>query len=202
MKNKKSTIIAIAITVPAAILLGYGAYLWLRPLPTPPGQNATPKERLEFMASKDFKRLPISEQRKFLTENRPQRGARPEGERTQLTEEQRHQLRDNTREAREQMMNERLKNFFAMSEAERKAELQRMQKEMAERRQEMEKRRQAEAANGTAPTENRQRPTGDPQERIKERLANSTAENRALRTAMMKEMRRAGIQPSGRPPRS
>lgn len=195
----KRKIIAITAIIPAVILLGYGAYLWLRPLPALPDQSATAKERIEFMASKDFKRLPISTQRKFMSENRPHRNAQPDGERIQLSEDQRRQLRENTREVREQMMNERLKEFFAKSEAERKAELQKMQKGMAERRQEMEKRRQAATTNGTAAASPPRR-TGDPQERTKNRLDNTSAENRALRNAMRKEMRRAGIQP-GRPPR-
>ncbi len=197
MKKKIMLTVGIVLGIAA---LGYGGYLVVRPAPKAPGESATAKERMEFMASADFKRLPVEEQRKLMTHNRPNPGE--QRERVQLTDEQRKQLNENTRELRNEMMKQRLKDYFAKSEKERLAELKKMQQQMATRQKEMEQRRQLADQNGTATQERKPPQGGDRELRLRERLDNSDPETRALRTAMMKEMRRAGIQPPQRPPRS
>lgn len=181
--------------VTLALAIGYGIFLIFQPAPKIPSAESTVQQRVEFMASSDFNRLPEDVRRKYLAENRQRWGS---GERPVLTEPQQQRIQENTRDLREQMMKEQLLAYFAKTPEERRTFSKEQQKRMEERRKQMDQNRPVNS-NSSATTNNppnaEQRTqswrNSDPQQRAKNRLDNSSPETRALRSAMFKDMRRA-----------
>jgi len=194
-KNKSLKIIGAVLVV---LAVSYGAYLIFRSAPKLPKEGATVQQRVEFMASSGFKRLPEDVQRKYLSENRQRWGGG--GERPVLTESQRQNLQENTQDLREKMMKEHLLAYFAKTPEERRAFIKERQEGMEKRRVEIARNRSANQSSssaspsGSANTERSSRSAWrnrTPEQRAKSRLDNSSPETRALRSAMFKDMRRA-----------
>lgn len=200
MKSNKKMIFKVVGGVAFALAIGYGAFLIFRPAPKIPSAESTVQQRVEFMASSDFNRLPEDVRRKYLAENRQRWGS---GERPVLTEPQRQQIQENTRGLREKMEKERLLAYFAKTPEERRAFSKEQQKRMEEMRKQMAQNRptsqndstvsNSSTASNSSPNTGQQaqsRRNSDPQQRVKRRLDNSSPETRALRSAMFKDMRR------------
>lgn len=190
----------------AALLVGGVALAYAYPWPWYNPHMAKVAELRDFLASEEGKALSREERR----DKRQEMGAALE----QLTPEQRDQLFPDRAERRKQM-EERLKKFFDLKTPEEKnAHLDEDIQRMEEMRQRFEQMRAQNAQNAPPPGgpppgadagqgggpgfQGRSR---DPDQRFRQRLDNSTPEQRAMRTAyreaMIQRRQQLGLPPMG-----
>jgi len=198
----------------AALLAGAGLAVWgVRaggaPAPPPEPGAQSPRQVREYLASKDFAAQPVRARRDYLERALASGTSGGRGRRLfrgadDLTEEQRHRLRENVgplmRERMQQMMERRLDDYFALPPAERTAYLDRMIDEMADRRA----RRPPPTArsrpepSSESPRPPRRRGRGFAPERMKRHIEKTPPEVRARRMefhkAMRKRMEERGIR--------
>ncbi len=211
--NRNRWIVMTAAT--AAILGGAGALIawgpWAAPAAPDPNEQS-PQEIVEYMASREFGRLPAEARSQYMQQARDVRrrqGDPGRAHRAELSDSQRRQLRENMRSTMRAHMEQRLDEYFGLPPEERTAYLDRMIDRMQQHRERPDRPRpdadrsgRSEGGDGDRRQGRRRGPTP---ERLKRRLEHSTPEMRAkfveFRKALRKRMEERGIEPGGRGPR-
>lgn len=213
--NRNRWIVMTAAT--AAVLGGAGALVawgpWRAPRPPDPNDQS-PQEIVEYMASKEFGRLPVEARSQYMSRARDARrrqGDRGRVRRDELSDQQRRRLRENMHSTLRAHMEQRLNEYFELPPGEQTAYLDRMIDRMYQRRERRDRdggRADAGRAgrrDGDSDRHRRGGRRGPTPERLKRRLEHSTPEMRAkfveFRKALRRRMEERGIEPGRRGPR-
>lgn len=180
----------------------------------PRPKSDKPEDIAKFVASDGFKKLSDDEQKAYMRQMRPPRGANREDMRKRmdsLTEAERQAMFRNMHELRERERIAELKKYFALSKAEREKYLDEKIAEEDRRFAEFEKRmaqHRAQAAQNAKNGEQPQRPPRPSEAQraafMKERIETTPPEVRAARQQFHKDMqarRKATGKERKRPPR-
>ncbi|MCF7853230.1 MAG: hypothetical protein K9N51_00410 [Candidatus Pacebacteria bacterium] len=130
---KRKTIGGLAVLFALVVTGALGWWLIGGPPTRPPSPTeADPGAVTKYLASEDFGRLTAEQKRDYLSQVRAQADNPPGSARgarqylRELTDEQRQQLRNNMREVRGAMMQERMDDYFSLPKEERVAYLDTM----------------------------------------------------------------------------
>ncbi|MCX6985927.1 MAG: hypothetical protein NT118_14430, partial [Lentisphaerae bacterium] len=157
----------------------------------PDPDKMTDEQAVKYVISKDFTKLPETEKIKYMDKMRAKRGDEkgPPPQIANLTQAERQTMMKNMRPFMEKKMKEDMKKFFAMSQSEQEAEMDR-------RIEEMEARRKNDNVGGPPP--------GGPGRDPRGMFEGSDSTTRAQMSKMMKMMRARmqakGISGPGGPP--
>lgn len=204
-KQKKNIIITCVVCAVIAGLAVAGALIF-KSKPKPPDVTPTNATNVvKFIASDQFAKLDDSQKKEYLDKMRDNPDMRNAmfSQNSNLTEEQRQNLRKNMGGVFRKQMKERMNKYFALKTPEEKNKmLDEMIDEMQKMRSEMEKHRQA-AGNNSRP---QGPPPGGPREgRMRARMENSSPQDRAQMMQFMSDMmaraKARGIQMPGPPGR-
>lgn len=152
-------------------------------------------EVARYMASPQFASLPSPEKMKFSAQLRQREGNPWQIMRnTELSEDERAQLRTNMGNLRQEQMVQRAKKLIAMTPEERSKEYDRMAEEMKKRMQQNGGQRRPQRANNPG-GENQNRAAnpqrgGDRTQRMQRRYEGTDSDTRAMMAEMRAEMRK------------
>lgn len=116
-----------------------GYYLWPEPAPKPPPpvQTATTQEAREYLASEDFKRLPLEQRSEWMEQARGRMAQMDDEERRNLwqntDEETRRRIGENMREMMMERMTRDVETYHSLPVSEREAFLDKKIDEMESR---------------------------------------------------------------------
>lgn len=212
--KKKNLVIAFSMGgLSLAALIGLCAWMFSSPSTAPDPSAQTPEEKVEFMASSEFKSLPDSEKKEYFEKLRKEGGMREMMRQSRtLPDESRERLRGNTREMFRAMMTERVDQYFSLKTKQEKIAY--LDKLIEERRQRGEDRRRqmenmseeerkAMAERFQSRRGGRGRRGTPSLDRIKNRIENTSPEERAKFTEFRLALRarREATRKPGDPPR-
>ncbi|MBN1344741.1 MAG: hypothetical protein JXQ73_18760 [Phycisphaerae bacterium] len=200
-----------------------GYYLWPEPAPKPPPpvETATTQEAREYLASDDFKRLPVAQRIEWMDQQRQKVDQMDEEERRKLWEDTdektRRRIHENMREMMQERMSQDVKTYHSLPESEREAFLDKKIDEMQQFRGRGGPGMGPGPRGGPPPDRNGQgqrnrgtRPDGPPRggppggrgrpgDRMARMPADRRAESLVFMKAMAKRMSERGIRPPGPP---
>lgn len=134
-KAGKAAVISLSVLVVASGAGGAAYYLWPEPAPKPPPPpDSTHQENVDYMASNDFRRLPMDQRIAYIERRMKQVESMSDEEFFELWRNtdpaSRHRIRDNLEQVMQARVNHHAKHYFKLGKKEREAYLDERIEEM------------------------------------------------------------------------
>ena len=191
MSRKAIIAIVGCLVITAAVI---GAYLVMRPITAPDPASQDKDQKVKFIASKEFSKLPEKEKSDYLNKIADARVEEGRGgglwqEASKLPEDDRKVFFENMRPMFELRMNKRVQEYCALSEEKREEYLDKMIDQFMERREEREARGGQDGGGWRGGGPDGGRGGGPSVQRVKDRISGTDPATRAKAAAFFRDLR-------------